>query len=254
MTGTEQQAAASWAPASEGPAAPPSAGSLHLWLLRLPGLDEGSFDTSVLDATELRQAAAFRRPADRVRYTAAHIALRRLLGGCLGKPPQSVELEREPCPCCGAPHGRPAIAQSPVPLHFSLSHGGDLVLIGLAAAPVGVDVEAVPAASTVSHVGSALHPAEQAEIAAAATERRAEVFARLWTRKEAYLKGIGTGLARGLAADYLGTSGAAEPPPGWTVRDLPAGGGHAAAAAVQGSLEQVLMRQVPAGLLRARPG
>ena len=57
----------------------------------------------------------------------------------------------------------------------------------------------------------------------------------MWTRKEAYLKGIGTGLARGVAADYLGATGLAPLPAGWSVLDVPVPDGHAAAAAVLGA-------------------
>ena len=54
---------------------------------------------------------------------------------------------------------------------------------------------------------------------------RAEVFARLWSRKEAYLKGTGIGLGRG-----TDTTDATADPPGWAIADL-AIAGHAAALA-----------------------
>ncbi|MET7621967.1 4'-phosphopantetheinyl transferase superfamily protein [Streptomyces sp. NPDC005408] len=214
----------------------PHPGIVDLWMLHLPQADDQAqdtpgLDTSVLSPDEQRRACAFARPRDRLRYTFAHTALRRLLGAQLGLPPQDLAFTREPCPCCGAPHGRPALADPPLPLHFSLSHGGDLVLIGTAAVPVGVDVEPVPAPSVVADLAGVMHPAEQAELAAAPAARRPAAFTRLWARKEAYLKALGTGLGRDLAADYLGTTGLAAPPTGWTVTDLPAGPSHAAACA-----------------------
>ncbi|MGW1189195.1 4'-phosphopantetheinyl transferase superfamily protein [Streptomyces sp. NPDC002559] len=57
-------------------------------------------------------------------------------------------------------------------------------------------------------------------------EGRPTAFARLWARKEAYLKGLGTGFGRGIAADDVRGD-----LPGWCVTDLPAGPGHAAVAA-----------------------
>lgn len=225
--------------------------SLDLWLLRVGGIAERSLDGSALDEEERRRGAAFIRAADRVRYLAGHIALRQVLGARLRVPPAAVAFTREPCPCCGAPHGRPAVADAPDGVHFSLSHGGDLVLIGLAAEPVGVDAEPLPAPSTVRELVGKLHPAEQADIAA--DGHRPEAFARIWTRKEAYLKGLGTGLARDLAADYVGARGTAGLPEGWTVTDVPVGDGHLAAAAVRGAVRAVRRTEIdPESLTQSR--
>ncbi|WP_190128082.1 4'-phosphopantetheinyl transferase family protein [Streptomyces mashuensis] len=230
----------------------PAPGALDLWLLHVPDPwpAAAALDLAPLDAGERARAAAFVRDTDRVRYVAAHLMLRRVLGAYLHLPPGDVEFTREPCPCCGEDHGRPAVAAPGAP-HFSLSHGGGLVLLGVAAGAVGVDVEEPPAESTVRDVSAALHPAEREEVAAAPPERRAAVFARLWVRKEAYLKGLGTGLGRELDLDYLGNGGPGAPawPEGWTVVDVPVGAGHAAAA-VRGALSSRydVRRLDPAGL------
>lgn len=164
-------------------------------------LDQAS--EAVLDAEELRRVAAFRVDSARKLYQAAHVALRLLLGSCLGLPPARVELTREPCPCCDKQHGRPAVLGGG--LHFSLSHSGEVALLALAATPVGVDVERVPTAAVVQQIAKSLHPLETKELEALPDAERPEGFARAWARKEAYLKGIGTGLGRDPAADYVGT-------------------------------------------------
>ncbi|MBT2440923.1 4'-phosphopantetheinyl transferase superfamily protein [Streptomyces sp. ISL-36] len=164
----------------------------------------------------------------------AHLTLRRLLGAYLGVAAEEVRFHSEPCPCCGGPHGRPAVAQGRTPLHFSLSHGGDLVLVGVASVPIGVDVEALPELEVVAELGAALHRAEAREVAAASPEESRSVFARLWVRKEAYLKGIGTGLGRDLDLDYLGEDpGTAGAPPGWRIVNVLGLPDHAAAAALR---------------------
>ncbi|TWE18213.1 4'-phosphopantetheinyl transferase family protein [Kitasatospora atroaurantiaca] len=203
-----------------------------LWLLDGSTVAEDDVDARTLGPAERKRAAGFVHERDRVRYLFAHTALRRVLGRRVGADPAELRFDREPCPCCGGPNGRPRLADSAVP-HFSLSHGGDLILIGIADHPIGVDVEAVPDAQAVAELAAVFHPAEQADLAAAPAARRAEEFARLWTRKEAYLKGLGTGFGRNPAADYLGSTGRAAMPPAWTITDLPAGPAHAASFALR---------------------
>ncbi|MFF6776048.1 4'-phosphopantetheinyl transferase family protein [Streptomyces sp. NPDC012637] len=204
-------------------------------------------DVSVLDARERERAAAFLRPADRTLYTVAHVALRTVLGGLLGERPEDLTFTREPCPCCGEPHGRPALAVSlpEPPLHFSLSHTRGRVLIATAPVPVGADVELRPEPEAVRELVSVLHPAERAEVEAGAEvgaeggsagaerdpARRAAAFGRIWARKEAYLKGLGTGLGRAPHLDDLSTG--AEAPAGWSLHDLPCGTSHHAAVALR---------------------
>ncbi|WP_424890301.1 4'-phosphopantetheinyl transferase family protein [Streptomyces sp. XH2] len=184
----------------------------------------------ILDPVERDRAAAFVRDLHRDRYVASHVGLRLLLGAYLATDPAAVELVREPCPGCGGPHGRPAAAGAP--LHFNLSHAGDLALFAFADTPIGADVEQLQPADVVEEVGRVLHPAETAELAALPATRRPEAFGRCWTRKEAYLKGTGTGLSENPSVTYVGTGPAPASPEGWTLTDVAAVPGYAAAVAV----------------------
>ncbi|MEU9231497.1 4'-phosphopantetheinyl transferase family protein [Streptomyces subrutilus] len=186
---------------------------------------------AVLDADERERAARLLRPADRHRYLASHLGLRVLLGSYLGLAPHEVALVRETCPCCGGPHGRPAVAGGP--LHFSLSHSGDVAYLAFAGVPVGIDVEETPSAEALADVLPLLHPAEIAELNALPEADRPAGLARVWCRKEACLKAEGTGLALGLTDPYVGSAPAPAPVPGWTLRDLPAPEGYAAALALR---------------------
>ncbi|WP_223280819.1 4'-phosphopantetheinyl transferase family protein [Streptomyces antnestii] len=229
------------------PALPgPWSGGPSLWLLRAPALGERPvLDASCLDTDERARAAAFVRDQDRALYLTAHIALRRLLGAGLGIAPGDVRFTREPCPECDGPHGRPALPGPRPPFHFSLSHCEGLVLIGTAAGPLGVDVERVPDPGSVDGLVKELHPGERADLAALADASRAEAFCRVWSRKEAYLKGVGVGLARALDADYVGERPRhdAVHPSGWHLRSLDLGphrATHAAAAALREAAPPVL--------------
>jgi 4'-phosphopantetheinyl transferase len=205
---------------------------LDVYGLRPASGDRAGLDTSVLDAGELARANRL-RGEERTTFLAAHILLRELLGSRLGVAPQDVAYRREACPRCGAPRGRPALDGVHPPLHFSLSRRGGVALVALASVPVGVDVEALPADPAVAEVAELLHPAERAEILAAPAATRAEVFTRLWTRKEAYLKGVGTGVAHDLAREYVGMDERAPEPAGWTILELPMAAGYVAAVAAR---------------------
>lgn len=183
-----------------------------------------------LSAEERGRAAAFVRKADRDRYLVAHTALRRELGRRLGVRPGEVTLTREACPLCGGPHGRPSVPGHP--LHFSLSHAGGLVLLAFAPVPVGVDVEVCPEPGLVADIAKTLHPGERAELANLPEPLRPVAFARCWTRKEAYLKGTGTGLGEDPSTTRVGTLESPEAVPGWTLEDIPVPAGHAAAYAL----------------------
>ncbi|MFR9675904.1 4'-phosphopantetheinyl transferase family protein [Streptomyces sp. TR06-5] len=187
--------------------------------------------TRLLDAQERDRAAAFARPADRHRYLVAHVALRRLLGERLGVPPQDVVTTRQPCQGCGGPHGRPVVPGDPV--HFSLSHSGDLVMIALAETPVGADVEEVPELRTVDDTAGMLHAAEHSALSALDGARRPAAFARCWTRKEAYLKATGAGLTEDLSATHVGAGPDPQPLAGWLITDHAVPHGYAAATAVR---------------------
>ncbi|MFE5793419.1 4'-phosphopantetheinyl transferase family protein [Streptomyces sp. NPDC056503] len=225
----------------------PARVDVDLWQLRVDHLAEEDLDLSELDDEERVRLTTPRRAVDRLRYGVGHIALRRLLAPRLGVAPAAVTYRREPCPGCGALHGRPAVEGPPGAPHFSLSHSGDVVLVGIAARPVGVDVETFPAAGTVREVTSVLHPLERAEIAQAG--HAPEAFARVWCRKEAYLKGLGIGVARPLDQDYLGECDPSALPEGWDVRGVATADAHAAAVAVEGTLGIVRSSWLPASFV-----
>jgi 4'-phosphopantetheinyl transferase len=212
----------------------PPDGQPQLWLVRT-GMFRGAvarMAESVLNGAERERASAFMKDDDRENYLAAHLALRLLLSAYLHMPPARVPLDRLPCPSCAQQHGRPVVIDSPV--QFSLSHSRGLCLLAFASTTVGVDVVAIPTLATVEEVTSALHTREAAELREREPADRPAAFALVWARKEAYLKGLGTGLGRDLSIDYLGTSAESVPEvPGWMIKDVTVDDGYAAAVALQ---------------------
>lgn len=210
---------------------PPTPGQVLLWTVDIRGSERAALlaDT-ILDDQEQRRARRFHHHHSQQRYTVAHLALRLLLGACLDSHPAAIRLVREACHTCGAAHGRPVVEGSGV--SFSLSHSGEHALIAIAANPVGVDIQAIPQRAAALRVARALHPLEAAELAMLPPHEMTTAFTRAWTRKEAFLKAIGTGLSRGTEVDYVGTGPTPAPgPDGWTIRDLHAPPGCRAALA-----------------------
>ena len=93
-------------------------------------------------------------------------------------------------------HGKPYAVGSEK--FFSVSHSGDCVAIAVDDREVGVDVEKLPDKEYLKIARRFYHPNELSYVENADDPARA--FTRVWTRKEAYLKQIGTGIATDLTA------------------------------------------------------
>lgn len=185
-------------PVRSGPDGP-AAAEIWWWLteeVARPG------DPGPLTAAEL--AAAARRPADRrPDFTTSRAAVRRVLGALLDVPPERVEFGRRPCPeCADAEHGPPYVRHPRNDLWISISHTRGCGLLAVAGHPVGADVEhGRRRAWSPEMAAKALTPAERAHVGAiAGAEERNRAFLRCWTRKEAVLKAVGTGIVADLSA------------------------------------------------------
>ncbi|HMN73434.1 MAG TPA: 4'-phosphopantetheinyl transferase superfamily protein [Rhodoblastus sp.] len=89
--------------------------------------------------------------------------------------------------------GAPLVAPPRGGLRLSTAGRDAIVAAAVAGHAVGVDIETI--AAPFAAPLNVLHPAERAALAAAG-ERAHEFFLRIWTAKEAYVKALGTGLAR----------------------------------------------------------
>ena len=175
----------------------------------------------VLSRDEMERAARFVFPRLGEAWAGAHVLLREVLGRATLTSAAHVRIRT-------GESGKPSVDG----VEFSLSHTGSVVLIGLGDLPLGVDVEKVPEERAVQQVGSSFHPREAAELLGLPADARPGAFARVWVRKEALLKAIGTGLSRGISRDYVGTGTVpGTPVSGLRIHDvaLPGTPGHRAA-------------------------
>ena len=146
-----------------------AAGSVHVWQADLEQIPERL--TALLGDEERARAASILPPSARRLWPRSRALLRLLLARYSGQPADSLELQP-------GTFGKPRLARD-AQLHFNLSHSGPLALYALSReGPVGVDVERAG--------------------------RRPAAFLRDWTRREAAVKCLGTGLGGALAAGDAG--------------------------------------------------
>ena len=203
------------------PALPLGLDDVDVWRASLDDQPAGTLALmqSLISADEFERARRFFFDRDRRRYVVGRGILRMLLGRYLHCAPQEIALTY-------GQYGKPALAQvgGGRALHFNIAHSEGLALYAFTyAGEVGVDVEKMRDLPDWAEVArSAFSPHEYALLLACPAERRRDEFFRAWTRQEAVLKALGTGLS-GVAAQ---TSKKA-----FTVYPLDVGPGFAAALA-----------------------
>lgn len=143
-----------------------------------------------LSTVERARAARFVFERDRRRYLSAHCTLRHVLAEATRYPPAALRYRE-------GSHGKPYLDHKDLALEFNMSHSEDTVVIALApSGEIGVDVEMLRRMPDATELAARnFTAAEQAQLARTASEERDAAFLGGWTRKEACLKAIGSGLS-----------------------------------------------------------
>jgi 4'-phosphopantetheinyl transferase len=165
---------------------------LRLWWLRLDELPDAAA-LATLSADEIARGARFAFEGLRRRHLASHVALRTILAQQTGLPAAALVFG-------AGPFGKPFL-QAPAACVFNMSHSDDVAVIAVApgaaaGTEIGVDVEVLrPMRDAIALAERNFTAAEQRELLATPPEWRDLAFMRGWTRKEACLKAIGSGLS-----------------------------------------------------------
>lgn len=165
---------------------------LRMWWLRLDDLPDAAA-LATLSADEIARGQRFAFEGLRRRHLASHVALRAILAQQTGQPAAALVFG-------AGPFGKPFL-QSPAACIFNMSHSDDVAVIAVApGAPagteIGVDVEVLrPMRDAIALAERNFTAAEQRALLAAPLDQRDLAFMRGWTRKEACLKAIGSGLS-----------------------------------------------------------
>ena len=227
---------------------------VHIWRVGLQM--EGSALWAcwdLLSPEETRIASSYRFVKDLREFVITRAVLRQVLARYTGQSPPDLRFESNPA-------GKPVLPGAQTP-HFSVSHCADLALIAIARVRIGIDVEHVrPGNFWQKVVGKCLSSRESAYLEALPAKSRTEALYRVWTRKEALLKAVGTGLLypphqvsvlpenkEPSVVNLLGRD--------WFVRQVGAPRRYAAAAAIEAPPFKVKWRQwrFPVGKLSAHP-
>ena len=165
---------------------------VHIWCASLDVPAEMSARLyATLTPDERNRSARFQFERDQHRFIVAHGVLRDLLGRYLQTQPGRISFVYNA-------FGKPGLSpESGNRLEFNLSHSAGLALIAVApACHVGVDLEYIRAQSDCSDIARRFFSeAEVDYLIALPNHLYAEAFFSCWTKKEAYLKACGEGLA-----------------------------------------------------------
>lgn len=202
----------------------------------------GQLDASViqsqwqfLDVKECAHAEAIKNPRQRDRYVMVRSCLRQILAFKLSVSPEAIRFSK-------AEHGKPYLTDYPE-LAFNLSHTADHWAIAVGwQCRVGIDIEIVkPRISLAGLVEKCFAEPEAAYWHSLPEAQQIAEFYRFWTRKEAFTKATGRGIALGLTQCVINPDKPIEllsvpddylPASGWQLRDLTLENGILGAVAV----------------------
>ncbi len=174
---------------------------VHIWCapLDLPEPDIERL-AGALAADERQRAARFHFERGRRHFIAGRATLRVLLAAYLHVEPSHVALQY-------GRHGKPALvdaaSQAPAtaPLRFNVSHSDGLAVYAFTRGRhIGIDVERLRPIDDGERIAARFFsPAEHAQLRTVPAHQFDEAFFNCWTRKEAFVKATGEGLARSLS-------------------------------------------------------
>lgn len=166
-------------------------GEVHVWRIEL---DRVAIAAAALKATlsleEQRRAARFQSKELGERWAVAHGALRCIVARYARCQPGALVFQE-------GPKGKPALTGPGEEISFNLCHTDALALVAIAGiGRVGIDAEAVRSSIEVEDLSRRYFaPAEADEILALSPDAQLGAFFACWTRKEAFVKALGGGLA-----------------------------------------------------------
>lgn len=192
-------------PSSNATSSTPLLVEVRTWSLdATPAVVEAEYQ--LLSSDERQRADRFIYACDRADFIVARAGLRRHLGRLLHKPPEQLTFKY-------TQYGRPELTglDAETALTFNLSHSGRMAAACFTRnGIVGIDIEAI---REIEHdvAGRFFSEAEQRQLASLPADQWQQGFFNCWTRKEAYVKALGSGIGVDLTAFDVELRPGAEP-------------------------------------------
>jgi len=199
------------------------------------------FDT--LSTEERQRAGRFRFVEHRRHYIACRGMLREILATYLDVFPSQIRFAYNA-------YGKPVVPGSDV--RFNVSHSDGWAMFAVTRGrDVGIDIERIEERFMQDQIPERFFsPREVETLRGSPPEQQTDAFFRCWTRKEAYIKARGLGLA--LPLDSFDVSLRPDEPAAllrgagnWSVKELPAPDGFQAAVVSEGWDWRVVHREMP---------
>jgi 4'-phosphopantetheinyl transferase len=220
-------------------------GEIHLWRAWLhPAAQVIAQMAGWLAPDELDKAARFHFERDRQRYQVGRGLLRFILGAYLSFRPSRVQLVYNF-------FGKPGLLSSGPKnetVFFNVAHTADWALYAITLGEdIGVDVEQLHPVFAMDQIATRFFSRqERSVLLALPAAQRQTAFFEVWTRKEAFLKALGSGLAHSLngfsvsvapdqSARLEEIGGNTQAAATWSIYTLSPADGYTAAIAIQGA-------------------
>lgn len=213
-----------------------SPGELHLWKFRLH--DQPHDD--LLSREEKQRVAKLRVPAKAHAFMVARTRLRQILSRYLDMAPTEIAFDYNE-------NGKPFLVNSE--LRFNLSHSGGWGLCAVTLHhEIGADLEEIKTEMHFQPLAERFFSdRENNWLRTTSPARRRRSFYRLWTRKEAWLKGQGGGFSELVSSlDPLHIANATTLAQGWWLGNVFVARGYVAAVAVNGTIKRLSRWEWPA--------
>jgi len=223
-------------------------GDIHLWCADLkraaPYL---RMLARTLSADELARARRFHFENDRTRFILRRGILRMCLGSYLDVAPSLLRFSY-------GRNGKPTLDDTfgKGDIFFNLSHSNGIALYAFTPdGEIGVDIEQIHAIDDLKSIAARFFsPTEYRTLAGLPDAKKQEAFFNCWTRKEAFVKALGDGLARPLNSfevslvpgEPVRLLGIADDPEGasrWSVQSFTPAASYVAAFAVKGHVSRL---------------
>lgn len=152
----------------------------------IDGFENIKFLTDFVSEERKNRISRFLRDEDKIRSLAAEFLLRHMLSTIYGTDTAGIKFDADK-------YGKPYLIGSE--LKFNISHSGDYVACAVGDSNIGIDVEKIGKAE-LPEIYSVFAPSEIEMINALPQDLQADMFYRIWTLKESYVKKTGDGLHR----------------------------------------------------------